>query len=109
MIKRKKYIKTDRYPKYIYIDGNNIYNEKRYFRNICNNYSLDQNNNLCIKFFYKSKKELKDLNFKNKRRRYKNYKLLQVPFEKDLYNFLRQIHSDTAQRGKDALKKELIN
>lgn len=108
MAKIKNNIKLDRYPKFIFTDGNNVYAEKRYFQNIYNKYSLDKNNNLCIKFFIKSDKENNVLNFKNKRKRYKKYKLMRVPFVKDLYTFLRQIHSESVHRGKEALKKELI-
>jgi hypothetical protein len=51
LMKRKNKINKNLYPDYILNSKKNIENEKRYFRNIANNYELDKFNNLSFKFY----------------------------------------------------------
>ena len=50
-MKRKNKTNKNLYPDYILNSKKIIENEKRYFRNISNNYELDKFNNLCIKYY----------------------------------------------------------
>ena len=75
------------YPEYIkdYPDAN-IENEKRKFRNLCNNYSLNNYNELCFK-------QLKKRNQRENKSRRKNrdlkklkgdFYLLKIPYKTDI-------------------------
>ena len=90
----------------LFNSGGNIDNKKKYFRNIVNNYNIDNNNNLLFKFYYKDNK-IQNINNNNKRKKSKNYKLMTVPFVKDIKVFLNQIHIEAAHRGRDALRNAL--
>jgi len=73
LIAKKYKNKENVYPKYIINSTGNIDNLKRYFRNIANNYKIDDNDNLLFKFYHKDNKNQNTNNKKN-RKKQENYK-----------------------------------
>ena len=65
LMKKRNKTNKNLFPDYILNTKKNIENEKRYFRNISNNYELDKFNNLCIKYYPEHKdKTNKNNNYK---------------------------------------------
>lgn len=82
---------------------------KKNILEIASYYDIDQNNNLYIKYYYNKDKDInKKQNKKNVRKKFNNYKLMRIPFEKDILKYLYKMHSKTAHRGIDSLRKYLI-
>ena len=44
---------------------------------------------------------------KKYRKKYTNYKLMKIPFVKDLNKFLKNIHIETTHKGSDAFRNNL--
>ena len=87
--------KKPNYPKYIEKSKSKD-NEKRYFRNIAENYKLDEQYNLCI--IYKKNKNIDS-----------HVDLKKIPFTKNILDFLYKIHSDDAHREINSLRDSVLN
>ena len=108
LLLKKNKIHKNIYPSYINNSSSNIESSKRKFRNISSRYILDDNNNLCIIRKNITSKFLN--NDKNKNNNLLNENsLFQVPFTKNIIEYLKTIHSKTFHRGIDSLRKELIS
>ena len=85
------------YPDYIINTFNNSETEKRKFRNISNNYEIDKDYNLYIKYYNN-----KDNNSNA------NYNLLKVPLVKNINNFIYDLHKQIGHRNSNSVRIELI-
>ena len=73
--------------------------------NIANNYDLDFNNNLHTKH-YRKNKVCKNNN--NKSKRYDEYDLFKIPFVKNIFEYLNDVHKELNHRSFDAVRLKLI-
>ena len=93
MILKKNNIRKNRYPEYIYQTEGNVDIQKNYFRNIASSYVFD-NNSLCIKYYYNNKNNSESYDKISKyRRKSSSYKLVRIPFEKNIINYLTKLPS----------------
>ena len=83
---------------------------KRYFRSISSNYSLNDNNELLYKYHYNNefKNEI-DKSYNKDIKNNNNYILMKIPFVKNIYDYLLNIHKNSCHCSFDKFRKEMIN
>ena len=108
LIGRKNNKKNPIYPPFIPKDGDNRYSLIRSFLRIADNYILDDNNNLYIKYYKKNAGNKKKDITNNTRKKFVEFEYFEVPFTKNIYEYLSSIHKQMNHRGITSLREELI-
>lgn len=97
LISRKNSAYISDYPNYI-INSKDPENQKRYFRNRAKNFTLNDNNELMMKY----------LNKKKKGNNINNYKLYKVPLTSNIYEWIKKIHYDLDHRSFHYVKYKIL-